>query len=223
MILAIETSNPVSGRGRPSAGVALVTREGADRVNPVEIEWLRPTGRHEDDLVPAIDRVSRRAGIGPGELSRVAVSIGPGGYTGLRVAVTVGSMIAEVAGCACVGVPTAEALIRRVQAEPPVAVCLACKGASLWTQVFPGTEPGRVMRASEIEALGVRTIVGDDFLPDSLRAWAAGAGVAIQPPCYDPVAVAEASLERACTGPVLPLYAREPEAVTRWRSRGGEV
>lgn len=218
LILAIETSNPASGQDAPSAGVALVESAGPGQTRPLGVEWLRTLGRHEDDLMPGIDRLARRVGVTPRSITRVAVSLGPGGYTGLRVASTTGSMIAEALGAECVGVPTAEALIRRSTGSGPTAVCLAVKGTTAWVHCFPGTG-GFLLPFDQFHTLPVRTLVADAFLPEAVRAWAAGAGVGIEPPRYDPVAVAEACLDRAAGGPVLPLYAREPEAVARWRSR----
>lgn len=219
LILAIETSNPASGRDAPSAGVALVEAVGTEQVHPLGVEWLQTLGRHEDDLMPAIDRLTRRVGVRPRSINRVAVSLGPGGYTGLRVASTTGSMIAAALGAECIGVPTAEALIRRSTGVGPTAVCLAVKGATTWVQVFPGTG-GFLLSADQFRTLNIRTLVADSFLPESVRTWAAGAGVTIELSRYDPVAVAEASVDQKAGGAMLPLYAREPEAVTRWRTRG---
>ncbi|MCL4222076.1 MAG: tRNA (adenosine(37)-N6)-threonylcarbamoyltransferase complex dimerization subunit type 1 TsaB [Phycisphaerales bacterium] len=219
LILAIETSNPASGKGAPSAGIALVEADGSGSVRPLDVEWLRTLGRHEDDLMPAVDRLAGRLGILPRSIDRVAVSLGPGGYTGLRVASTTGTMIAAALGAECIGVPTAEALARRSTGPGPKAVCLAVKGTSVWVHVFPGTG-GFLLPVEQFPKLSVRTLVADAFLPESVREWAIGSGVFIEAPRYDPVAVAEACLDRVEAGPVLPLYAREPEAVTRWRTRG---
>src|SRR3954464_3344073 len=40
---------------------------------------------HARELMPAIDRVMREAGIGFAGLDALAVGIGPGGFTGLRI------------------------------------------------------------------------------------------------------------------------------------------
>ncbi|MEV7021063.1 tRNA (adenosine(37)-N6)-threonylcarbamoyltransferase complex dimerization subunit type 1 TsaB, partial [Kitasatospora sp. NPDC093558] len=41
--------------------------------------------RHGELLLPAIDRVLRTAGVDKHELTGIAVGVGPGPYTGLRV------------------------------------------------------------------------------------------------------------------------------------------
>lgn len=218
LILAIETSNPSAGDGeRPAAGVALVRKTG-EEMQPMGIEWLKPTGRHDDDLMPAIDRVCAGVGVAPREIDRVAVSIGPGGYTGLRVAVTTANVIAATCGAQAVGVPTAAALIRRATVPRPCAVCLAVKGMSVWVHRFPADSAG-VERLEGLAGGGLGGVVADRFLPDDIRRVLEAEGTEIQAPAYDPVAVAEASAGLVASGSVRALYAREPEAVTRWRER----
>src|SRR5262245_58553079 len=100
LCLAIEISNPSAAAG---AGVAL-GRAGAG-LQVLVVEALAPERRHDDDLVPSIDRVFRRAGCSPGEIGLVGVSIGPGGFTSLRIAIAAAKMICEATGSRCVGVP----------------------------------------------------------------------------------------------------------------------
>jgi tRNA threonylcarbamoyladenosine biosynthesis protein TsaB len=50
---------------------------------PVE-RLFEPPG-HARELMPAVDRLMREAGIGFGDLDALAVGIGPGGFTGLRI------------------------------------------------------------------------------------------------------------------------------------------
>jgi tRNA A37 threonylcarbamoyladenosine modification protein TsaB len=59
--------------------------------------------------MPAIDRLFRRLGLTPESLrgGPVAVSIGPGGFTGLRIAVSTAKMLAETLGVKIIAVPSA--------------------------------------------------------------------------------------------------------------------
>jgi tRNA threonylcarbamoyladenosine biosynthesis protein TsaB len=221
LTLAIETSNPSVG----GAGVAIgVHADGPARV--LGVEPAADPSRREDDLVPAIDRLTRRLGVTARDLGRVAVSVGPGGYTGVRTAVAVGKMIAEVAGARCVGVPSYLVPARRVGAPPgPFAVCLASKRDSTYAALFSarGDPVGtpRLVTASDLAGLGVALLVADRFLPGTIRAAAERLGVRVEEPVFDPAACFEASLGLAEVDPasLLPLYPREPEAVTQWRRR----
>lgn len=221
--LAIETSNPTAP---PGAGVA-VGESGMGPARVLGVELLREPDRHDDDLAPAIDRLVRRLGLAPRDLDRVAVSIGPGGYTAIRTAVATARMIAEATGAGCVGVPSACVAARRIESRERFAVCLASKGETTFATVFEldGKEAsaGRLIRAGDLSSLGVRVLAADGYLPVSIRQAAQSDGLAIIPPTLDPGACFEVSVDRPETDPgaVLPLYPREPDAVTLWRHRKG--
>jgi tRNA threonylcarbamoyladenosine biosynthesis protein TsaB len=63
---------------------------------PVE-RLAQPPG-HARELMPGIDRVMREAGLGFGDLDAIAVGIGPGGFTGLRIGLATAHGIAQSAG-----------------------------------------------------------------------------------------------------------------------------
>jgi tRNA threonylcarbamoyladenosine biosynthesis protein TsaB len=66
--------------------------------------------RHARHIVPAVDEVVRKAGIGKRDIGAVAVSQGPGSFTGLRVGVTCAKTLAYALGAKLVGVPSLEVL-----------------------------------------------------------------------------------------------------------------
>ncbi|USN97993.1 MAG: tRNA (adenosine(37)-N6)-threonylcarbamoyltransferase complex dimerization subunit type 1 TsaB [Phycisphaeraceae bacterium] len=236
--LAIETSNPSSHDDAPAAGVAgrrLESDAVADR-GPGEIVEipLAPGARHDDGLMPAIEALRARLGVGPGDLERVCVSIGPGGYTGLRVAVTTAKSIAETTGAAVVGVPSAAVAAANSGLEPPFAVCLASKRGATHVTVFKGctsAEPGTIstllgvevglIDAEGLEPLGVRFLIADRFLPDGIRRRAAQLGIGVQPPRFTAVACLELGLclDQEPIEKLAPAYARVPEAVRLWKVR----
>lgn len=222
LTLAIETSNPTGG----GAGVALV-RDGL----AIAAEALQAGARHDDALMPAIARVCTRAGVKPGDLQRVAVSIGPGGYTSLRIACATGKMICAVTGAQCVAVPTASALCVQVDAEGEVIVALAYKREDCWVHRFQqGGEPtggdAGLMSMAKFGALlgdGV-TLVADDAIAELLRATGASLNrVRVLVPRFDAEAVARVADQLVPIAPerLVPLYGREPEAVTKWRQLHG--
>lgn len=62
--------------------------------------------RHDDHLFPEIARLLALAGAAPADVRRVAVAIGPGSFTGVRVAIAAAQGIARAQGAATVGVVT---------------------------------------------------------------------------------------------------------------------
>jgi tRNA A37 threonylcarbamoyladenosine modification protein TsaB len=238
LVIAIETSNPSAWReGLARPGVAVGVLEGtaaqpvAQPTAPVVgVEDLDTSNPQHDDLLACIDRAVRGAGATPRDVARVGVSLGPGGFTNVRIAATTARMIAEVTGAACVGVPSAVVAARRVNAGGRAfAVALASKGdtahMTIFTNAWQPEGEGVIMDAGGVASLstrGVALLVGDRFLPQSMRDAAARVGIEIAEPEFDPVACLEASLEWPAVDPVAlaPIYPREPEAVTKWRAMG---
>jgi tRNA threonylcarbamoyl adenosine modification protein YeaZ len=220
-ILAIETSNPSAWTPlspvRP--GVAVLTH-GLDLLARADID---PEAAHEDQLMSAVADAVAKASLTPRDLGIVAVSTGPGGYTAVRVAVTVAKFIAEATGAACVGVPTARVAALAVPKGRPFAVALASKRDTAYVTRFnhdaAPVEPGDLRDASWLEGAGIGLLVADRFLPDTFKATAARLGISLVEPVLDAanVARAGATLEPVDPTRLEAFYPREPEAVTKWR------
>ena len=72
-----------------------------------------------------VERVLAEAGLALADVEGIAVSIGPGSFTGLRVGLALAKGIAFAGGLPLVGVSTLEALARVVDAEPGTTICAA--------------------------------------------------------------------------------------------------
>lgn len=231
LTLAIESSNP--GPTEPGVERVSVCLGKASRGQPIEVIARQsvPVNQRDDEaLIPTIDLLVRGAGFAARDLNRLAVSIGPGGFTGLRVATAFVKTVCEVIGAECIAVPTTRALIRRVDAalrhDRPTTILLAWKKADAWAESFaPGDSllPSREAALTPFSALALDSreiIVCDAPLEVALRdAGLVPPHALIRRPCFDAVAVLEASAEFAPIDPasLQPLYPREPEAATKWR------
>lgn len=71
---------------------------------------LRVDETHSSRLVPAIDQVLRDAGLQIGDMDGLAVSQGPGSFTGLRIGMATMKGLALALGKPLAGVPTLDAL-----------------------------------------------------------------------------------------------------------------
>jgi tRNA threonylcarbamoyladenosine biosynthesis protein TsaB len=69
---------------------------------------------HSERLTPVVEDVLRHADTAPEALDAVAVSMGPGSYTGLRIGVSTAKGWALATDAALVGVPTLEAYAAQV-------------------------------------------------------------------------------------------------------------
>lgn len=93
----------------PSASVALFQGMDwpGDRSEQIVLEASRGAAR---GLAPSISDLLGRFGLAPTELDLIAVSVGPGGYTGTRLALATAKTLAFVLGKPILGVPSTQAL-----------------------------------------------------------------------------------------------------------------
>jgi tRNA threonylcarbamoyl adenosine modification protein YeaZ len=223
--LGIETSNPTAWReGLTLPGVALTDAEG----NLLAREAIDPAQAHRDDLTPAIERVCIKAGCRPRDIRLIGVSIGPGGYTAVRIGVMTAQVIAEATGAACVGVPTAHIAMESSvahdakQTTTRVAVALASKGEKAYVTLYEGSRVvvEGLMDGEMLASYSPGVLLADSYIPAGFKAQPALGGI-IAPLHLDPLFAARlASVYTPCADPatLMPLYPREPEAVTKWRA-----
>jgi tRNA threonylcarbamoyladenosine biosynthesis protein TsaB len=220
--LAIETSNPSAWTPASpiKPGVVVAADRGQTLLARADID---PQAVHQDQLMSSIAAAMSVAGIAPRQLSTVAVSVGPGGYTAVRLGVTVAKIIAEVTGAACKAVPTAHAIVRATAPGVPCAVALASKGTTAFLTRFDAAgveqEPGLLCTAAWIESAAIEVLIADAFLPESFANACKERGIRIMPPVFDALHVAQVAAGLAAVDPLslAAFYPREPEAVTKWK------
>ena len=231
LVLAIETSNPSSWTAHTPVmpGVALAYLDAP--TIPIARAHCDPRLRDETLLV-AIDAAFTEAGAAPSQLARIAVSAGPGGFTSLRVAVTVAKTLSLTTRARTVAVPSAHVAAlhaaRVHQDKRPFAVALASKADDTWLTTFhpdaTPLHPGRLVSAADLHAMGLASIIADHHLPASISDKARQLGVHIHPPTFDPADCLIAAEHLPDTDPLHLnlLYARIPEAIRKWRELHGE-
>jgi tRNA threonylcarbamoyladenosine biosynthesis protein TsaB len=91
--------------------------------NSSRVEYsLLANRRHAERIVETIDRILADAGLALAGLDLLAVTSGPGSFTGLRIGVSAMKGLAEGAGLPLAGVPTLDAMTRQF----PAADGLVC-------------------------------------------------------------------------------------------------
>lgn len=161
------------------------------------------------------------------DVTRVAVGVGPGGFTGLRIGIATARALAQARGLELVGVSSLEALALGVTEGRwggPVAAVLDARRGEVFLGVYQGgktlVEPVALGPEAAAERIGAAVAVGDGAL--RFRETLERAGVAV-PGDSEPVhRIAAGPLCRlGAAAPVadrdtlLPDYRREPDATPR--------
>ncbi|OLT36332.1 tRNA (adenosine(37)-N6)-threonylcarbamoyltransferase complex dimerization subunit type 1 TsaB [Actinomadura sp. CNU-125] len=170
--------------------------------------------KHTELLTPSIARVMADAGAAPDDLSAIAVGVGPGPYTGLRVGLVTARAMGEALHVPVHGVCTLDVLAWETGRDEPFVVATDARRKELyWARYHSSraraTEP-TVGPPAEVEAEGL-PVVGE------------GAALYFGDTAHEPMlpnatALAELAVARLSgrKGPDLlppePLYLRRPDA-----------
>ncbi len=145
-ILAFDTATPATtvaladlpAPGAAPAGTAIELRD-----DPAP--GSRPN--HTRRLLELIQEVMARAATGWSDIDRIAVGIGPGTFTGLRIGIATAHALSRARELPLVGVSTLEALaLPASDTTPPdgvMAVLDARRGEAFAAAWAPGSRPGR--------------------------------------------------------------------------------
>jgi tRNA threonylcarbamoyl adenosine modification protein YeaZ len=116
-LVAIETATE-------TVGVAVRTPAG------VQAEFaLTGRRRHVETLTPALEHLLAQVGLVPGDLGAVAVDVGPGLFTGLRVGVAAAKALAQSLGIGVFTATSLDILTAAVAASGQRGLVLACVDA----------------------------------------------------------------------------------------------
>jgi tRNA threonylcarbamoyladenosine biosynthesis protein TsaB len=210
IILAMDTST--------SACSAALWRDGA-----VLAHRLSPMARGQSEaLMPMIAEVMVEAGIDFSELDLVAVTVGPGAFTGLRIGLAAARGVALATGVALAGVSTPLAVAAAVpmaeRAGRTVLAVVDSRRDELWVQAFTAdlTPLGEVAALLPQQAaalfLGPIVLVGDaamtllPLFPEGKVASSVG-----WPDAAVVAGLAAAQWEKGASLPPEPLYLRPPD------------
>ena len=99
---------------------------------------------HQERLAPMVAEAMDEAALAFDRLERIAVTVGPGSFTGLRVGLAFAKAMALALGIPCIGVGTLEALVASAPGEgdaPLAAAVLDARRGAVYLQAFRYGEP----------------------------------------------------------------------------------
>jgi len=214
-ILAIDTALPA---------VSVCVLDSADAL-PEAVESVAMERGHAEALLPMIDRVMARIDGGFEALGRIAVTVGPGSFTGLRVGIAAARGIGIACNVPVVGVSTLSALAAPLildEKAEAVGVAIDARHGNVFFASFDAD--GRIFRAPQLttvrdailsfESSAVR-LAGSGAPMLAIEAWSAGiaAEVISSAPAPDIAFVARLGLlADPASAPARPLYLKAPDA-----------
>ena len=188
-------------------------------------ETVVMTRGHAEALMPLIARVMIRAGIEFGDLDRIAVTTGPGSFTGLRVGISAARGIGLAAGKSAIGLSTLAGFAAPLIADDDntqVVAAIDARHDHIYLQVFGvngrtlvGPRTATVRDAARAATTAPARLVGS-AAKKLAAAWPKGAEPPLLveqqgAPDIDWIARLGAAAADA-HGPPKPLYLRAPDA-----------
>jgi tRNA threonylcarbamoyladenosine biosynthesis protein TsaB len=173
----------------------------------------------QERLGPMTREALEAAGADPGDVDRIAVTIGPGSFTGLRVGLAFAQGWRMATGAPLVGLGTLEALAASAAGDGGVASVIDARRDRFYWQAFedglPLTEP-QIASPPEIAArLGqIRSLAGWRLIgPGAPQAQARlGAAEAIKTEAPALSALIRLAARKEASHALQPLYLRAPDA-----------
>ncbi len=181
---------------------------------------------HAEQLLPMVEDVRKHAAVSFAELNVIAVTVGPGTFTGVRVGLAAARALALVEKIPILGVGTLELLAQGVVqagmsgAGEGIIAAIDARRGELYAQSFDAD--GRALTAAAAgpaspafappgQTPGVIVGTGAALLQAVLPAWRLDSRMA-QPDAAVLALAAEGWRYRASLRPPVPLYLRAPDA-----------
>jgi tRNA threonylcarbamoyladenosine biosynthesis protein TsaB len=211
LILALDASTPVT---------TVAVARGNDREVLAEVST---TGRGASEtLLPAVQAALDLAGEDPDSVELVLAGVGPGTFTGIRIAAATARALSAGTGMALARNSTLDALAApALSCSPDVLAVLDARRGQVFARRFSGTGPTTdiyCVRPEELLVEGEPVLVGDG----AVRYREVLTGLGRIPPDDSPLHRVTAaghvvSADLTPVGPedLVPIYVREPDAEVR--------
>jgi tRNA threonylcarbamoyladenosine biosynthesis protein TsaB len=203
-----------------ATSVCLLRSDGeAFEHEPPAERLFEPPG-HARELMPAVERVMRDAGVGFADLDALAVGIGPGGFTGLRIGIATAHGIAQSAGIPLHPVLSLDALAAGIDSDVPFPLIDAKRQEVYGPGPFVGSIDYAIGRAPEgALAAGDGSIRFREALESAgIRVAPADSRLHVVRSLY--ICRLAATVKPAPPESVVPCYLRAPDAKPTSRSAG---
>jgi tRNA threonylcarbamoyl adenosine modification protein YeaZ len=188
--------------------------------------------RDDDDVMPSIESMMTGLDLQPSDLALIIVSVGPGGFTGLRTATAIAKMISFATGAHIIPVPSAIVVAASSGgSDGPFLVVSSVKKEEYWLSrvqrkdgewscVAGLSNPAELPQKTD----GVIRVFADEYLPTSARNFFKENNISVGESSVSALLLLEVGLQFEASGQTVtplglqPVYPREPEAVRIWNT-----
>ena len=196
--------------------------------------------RHAETLTPAIEFLCRQSRVALSDIGAVAVDLGPGMFTGLRVGISAGKALAHARRLPMIGVTSLDLLAFPLRHSSRLIVCAIDAGRGELFHATYRQVPGGVQRTSGPEVASPADLASDLMATNdevllvgdgALRHRSTFEGISrleladqgmAHPHAGSLVQLAHARALRedfVAPGEATPLYLRKPDAEINWQTR----
>ena len=219
LILALDASTPVT---TVALAEALAEAEGRLVLAEISVPSRGPSGGASEALLPAVHAALDLAGEELGAVGSVLCGVGPGTFTGIRIAASTARALALGTGSALARNSTLRALAApALSCRPDVLAVLDARRGEVFAQRFSTDGPTSGIactRPDDLSVDGGPLVVGDG----AVRYRASLERLGYLPPDGSPLHrvsavghVMSADLSAVAAEELVPIYVREPDAEVR--------
>lgn len=212
-----------------AVAVCVLRADGQAFEHEPPVERLLEPPTHSRELLPAVERCMSEAGVGFEDLDAIAVGVGPGMFTGLRIGIATARGIAHSRGIGLHPVSSLAALAEGIEADAALPLIDARRG-ELFAAIHRGSEAVEAPFVASPEDVIARAPQGTLAAGDGsirFREALEGAGIRVAPGdsrmhVVRGLHICRLGAAAAATPPeaVVPCYLRAPDAKPSSRSAG---
>lgn len=125
-----------------ACSVALGNSSAFDNTGQIVSRFQHAPRKHAELLLPMVDSVLTEARISLTDIDAIACCVGPGAFTGLRIAISVAQGLAYAAQLPCIAISSLELLAAEAFINSDVNICLSSIDARMQEVYFAGFKKG---------------------------------------------------------------------------------
>ncbi|MDD5491504.1 MAG: tRNA (adenosine(37)-N6)-threonylcarbamoyltransferase complex dimerization subunit type 1 TsaB [bacterium] len=228
IVLGIETSTKIGSVALSGNGKILAAADLSGEMN------------HSEKLLPAVEKIISAKKIRFADINRIAVSTGPGSFTGLRIGITVARTMAHMLHKELVSIPTLDCLAAMVSSRGEL-ICplIPAIQEQVYYALYASTPGQSCKKITDYRLVSLETLARElkkrspkiiftgealfstrERLAREFRGKASFTTPNIWRPTASWISLLGAKYQAQPWGKVIPYYIRPSEAELKWRRKG---